>query len=97
MNTTPVPFVRVFRPADGPATLFRVLAAAPDGLTRQMILKRWPAGQPLPGEVSLWRWLMRAGRDGTVLRIGTGKRSQPFVYRLVGIESPAAAVADAPP
>jgi hypothetical protein len=97
MNTTPAPLVRVFRRADGPAALVRILAGAPDGLTRQMILKRWPADQPLPGEVSLWRWLMRAARDGAVLRIGTGKRSHPFAYRLVGIESPAAAVADAPP
>src|SRR4051794_9794901 len=97
MNTTPAPFVPVFRPADGPATLFRVLAPAPDGFTRQQILKRWPADRPMPGEVSLWRWLMRAARDGTVLRIGTGKRSCPFVYRLVAIEAPAGAVTEARP
>jgi hypothetical protein len=79
------------------ATLVHILAAAPDGLTREQILKRWPADRPAPGEVSVWRWLMRAARAGTVLRTGTGKRGRPFVYRLVGTETPAAALTETRP
>jgi hypothetical protein len=91
----PAPYVAMLPAADRPITLFRVLAAVPGGLTRQQILKRWPADRPSPGEVSVWRWLMRGARDGTVLRTGTGRRGRPFVYRLAGTETPAPALTEA--
>ena len=96
MNPTPSPFATAFRLPEDLATLFRILAAAPDGLTRQQILMRWPADPAAPDEVSLWRWLMRGARDGTIVRTGIGKRGRPFVYRLV-IEAPAAGLTETRP
>jgi hypothetical protein len=94
MNSAPAPFATAFRLPEDRATLFRILAAAPGGLTRPQILERWPADPAAPDEVSLWRWLMRGARDGTIVRTGIGKRGRPFVYRLAAFDAPAGAVAE---
>jgi hypothetical protein len=66
--------------------LLGVLEDAKHKLTRQQIREQWPADYPRPDEISLWRWLDRAVVAGRVLRDGTGRRSQPFVYWVPGAE-----------
>jgi len=60
-------------------------AAAP--LTRQEVLKDWPAVEVKPDEGTLWRWLERAVAEGQVLRKGLGRRSSPFRYWLAEAEA----------
>ena len=66
--------------------LMGVLEDAPKKLTRRDILTRWPADHAKPGDVTLWRWLERAVKDGRVLVMGSGRRNEPWVYWLPGME-----------
>jgi hypothetical protein len=62
-----------------------VLAAAAEPLTRDEILARWPAGQPVPERTTLWRWLDRACEQGATRRDGSGRRGDPYRYGVAGI------------
>ena len=66
----------------GLVVLTRLLTNAPGGLTRQQVRERWPAEYAAPAEVTLWRWLERAARCRDLTRTGTGRRSDPFRFRL---------------
>jgi hypothetical protein len=64
------------------------LQSALDVLTRygrrmacDEILKEWPESRK-PPRGTLWGWLERAVEQGTLLRRGTGRRGDPFVYHL---------------
>jgi hypothetical protein len=59
-----------------------VLTAARDKLTRRDILADWPPDHERPGDTTLWRWLERAAEQGSVLRDGEGRCSDPFRYWL---------------
>ncbi len=63
-----------------------VLDDATGKMTRQDILKDWPSEWEPPSEVSLWRWLERAIKQGMVKQDGTGRRHNPFRYWLPGQE-----------
>jgi hypothetical protein len=72
--------------ADNWKTLRSVLEDAPKKLTRAQVGKRWPSEAEVPGATTLWRWLERAVGQGLVLRDGTGRKSEPFIYWLPGKE-----------
>lgn len=71
---------------EGWPVLLGVLEDARKKLTRKEILEGWPEDHPKPGDVTLWRWLEEAVAAGRVLRSGTGRRPDPFVYWLLGME-----------
>jgi len=58
------------------------LASAATPLTRQDLLKYWPANRSVPHPGTLWRWLQRAQELGLVEKSGTGTKSEPFRFRL---------------
>jgi hypothetical protein len=59
-----------------------VLEDAPQELTRYDILDEWPADFDKPNASTLWRWLKRATAANLVLSAGTGRKTDPFRYRL---------------
>ena len=67
--------------------LLGVLEDAKKKLTRRDIHARWPQDYPVPPDITLWRWLDKAVSTGKVLREGTGRAKDPFVYWLKGIEA----------
>lgn len=69
---------------DGWPILAGVLAGSAKPLTRDEILAGWPADVPPPEPTVLWRWLDRAVKTGEVRRDGSGRRSAPFTYSLMG-------------
>jgi hypothetical protein len=71
---------------DGWQVLFWVLEDADQKLTRQEILKTWPADYRKPEESTLWRWLERGVEAGRVLKQGTGRKNEPYRYWLDGME-----------
>ncbi len=54
---------------------------SPAPLTRQVILARWPAGEPPPRADSLWRCLTRGCELGILVRTG-GNKAEAFRYGL---------------
>ncbi len=64
-----------------------VLADAEDRLLRPEILAAWPAHEPAPCAMTLYRWLETAVAAGDVLRQGTGRTNDPFRYWLKGQEA----------
>jgi AAA domain len=66
--------------------LFWVLEDASGKLTRDDILRQWPADYRKPDKCTVGRWLNRAVKDGRVLQAGTGHKNDPFVYWLDGME-----------
>jgi AAA domain len=71
---------------DGWPVLFQVLADARGKLTRREILAEWPPDYRKPDDVTLWRWLTRAVKDGRAVQQGTGRKDDPFRYWLDGME-----------
>jgi hypothetical protein len=63
-----------------------VLEDATKKLTRAEILAHWPADFVKPSATVLWRWLDWAVKEGRVWMEGAGRRKQPFVYWLDGME-----------
>jgi hypothetical protein len=59
-----------------------VLEGAPQKLTRDDILSKWPPDLDKPKPPSLWRWLRRAVERGLIACEGSGRRSDPFRYWL---------------
>lgn len=72
--------------AAGWPVLLSVLEDAPKKLTRREVLASWPQDHPKPNEVTVWKWLERAVAAGRVLREGSGRANDPFVYCLLGME-----------
>jgi hypothetical protein len=63
-----------------------VLEKADKKLTRQGILNRWPKDSPPPGSTNLWNWLDLALKEGRVQREGAGRKKDPYVFWLPGME-----------
>ena len=59
-----------------------VLEDAPHRLSQRQILEQWPEDWPRPSKSALCEWLKRAVNLGLVLRKGTGKRNDAFLYWL---------------
>ena len=59
-----------------------LLAGTTEPLTRQQLLARWPATERRPHGVTVWKWLDAAAAVGRVVRRGTGRRNNPYRYRL---------------
>lgn len=78
-------FAELDRNAGWPV-LMGVLEDADRKLTKQQIRKQWPADYACPSDVTLWRWLESAVKEGQVHKCGTGRRQQPFLYWLPGKE-----------
>jgi hypothetical protein len=70
--------------AAGWSVLRLVLEDAARKLTRQDVLRQWPADFEKPSAATLWRWLERAVAAGQVCVEGTGRRKTPFRYWLPG-------------
>jgi hypothetical protein len=62
-----------------------LLRGVPGGLTREEVRAAWPGGRPAANTV--WRWLEAAVGRGLLARVGSGRRGEPFRYRLA--ETPA--------
>jgi AAA domain len=71
---------------DGRQVLFWVLEDADKKLTRQEILKNWPADYRKPEETTVWRWLERGVEAGRIFKQGTGRKNEPYRYWLDGME-----------
>ncbi len=63
-----------------------VLEDATEKMTRREILKAWPSMWKPPSEVSLWRWLERAIKQGLVCQDERRQRNRPLRYWLPGKE-----------
>jgi hypothetical protein len=50
-------------------------------LTRREIRRRWPEWARKPDEVTLWRWLERLVAEEAVVRVGSGRRNDPYRFR----------------
>jgi hypothetical protein len=74
--------------AEGYRALLRALEGAGGRLTRQEVRERWPADEPLPSGVTVWRWLEQAVMRGQVVRTGGGRKNNPFRYALPGRSLP---------
>jgi hypothetical protein len=64
------------------AALCALLRGMPGGLTREQVRAAWPVGRPAANTV--WRWLEAAVGRGLLERVGSGRRGEPFRYRLAG-------------
>jgi hypothetical protein len=63
-----------------------VLEDATRKLTRRQLRAAWPADDPKPADITLWRWLDRAVGQGLVRRDGSGRSHGAFRYWLPGKE-----------
>jgi hypothetical protein len=64
-----------------------VLAEAPQKLTRQDILKEWPAGFDAPSATTVGRLLDRAVKQGLARCEGSGNKGDPYRYWLAQREA----------
>jgi hypothetical protein len=71
----------------GRPVLEEILAGAERKLSRDEILRRWPDRLARPKRSTLWKWLDRLVKEGQVLHDGDGRRSDPLVYMLPGMET----------
>ncbi|HEV3261656.1 MAG TPA: AAA family ATPase [Gemmataceae bacterium] len=60
----------------------KILKAAEAPLTRREIRRHWPPRARKPDEVTLWRWLERLVGEGAVVQEGSGRRNDPYRFRL---------------
>ena len=58
------------------------LASSATSLTRQDLLKHWPATRSAPHPGTLWRWLQRALELGLVEMSGAGTKNEAFRFAL---------------
>ncbi len=94
LNADATHYLPVAEPEAGPDGLQAYLDAfqmvledAPQKFTRGDILAEWPADFDKPGATQLKRWLGRAVERGLILREGTGRKTDPFRYRLPASEA----------
>ena len=59
-----------------------ILTARTAAATHRELLDDWPTDSPKPGETVLYEWLNRAVAEKRVRREGTGRRADPYRYRL---------------
>lgn len=64
-------------------TLFRVLEKANQPLTQQQLQARWPPDLGKPDVATISRCLKRGMNDGRIERSGTGRRNEPYRYRVL--------------
>jgi len=50
--------------------------------THKELLSDWPADRVPPSATVLYEWLARAAREGLAERIGSGRRDEPFRFRI---------------
>ncbi len=63
-----------------------ILKNAARKLSRLDILRLWPENRPRPKMTTLWKWLERLVQERKVLQEGVGRKKDPFVYWLPGME-----------
>jgi AAA domain len=68
--------------AAGWELLQQALAEIDGPVTRQEILGSWPRELRRPSAHTIWNWLERAVSRGLVERCGTGRRGEPYRYRV---------------
>jgi hypothetical protein len=66
--------------------LKNLLAEAAGPLTREELHRDWPEGLFRAGKLTLWRWLARAVKERLVECHGAGSRTEPYRYKLPGME-----------
>jgi len=66
--------------------LQQILEESEGPLSRRDILRRWPENVLAPAKLTLWKWLDRVVKEGTVHVDGQGTRKDPHRYRLPGME-----------
>jgi hypothetical protein len=59
-----------------------LLAGRQFAATHKDLLAAWPANAPRPSAVTLYEWLNRAAERKLVRRAGSGRRTDPYRYRL---------------
>lgn len=59
-----------------------ILAGRPDDSTTAEILSDWPIDLPKPPPSVMYDWLNRALAENLVRRVGTGRKKDPYRYRL---------------
>ena len=59
-----------------------ILGKRPKASTHQELLMDWPADRPRPGPTTLYEWLNRAFERKLLRRVGTGRKQDPYRYRL---------------
>jgi AAA domain-containing protein len=62
--------------------LQRVISEADEPMTRHEILGGWPTENQRPSPHTIWNWLERAVSRGMVNRVGSGRRGDPYRYRV---------------
>lgn len=78
---------RDFEINDDERALLDLFADMDDWLTHAQVMELWPPEQPRPSSQSVYRWLDRAAQQGSLTREGTGRRNDPFRYRMAKSES----------
>jgi hypothetical protein len=63
-------------------TVQAILAKRKKASTHQELLMNWPADQDRPSTSMLYRWLNRAFDEKRLRRQGSGRRDDPYRYRL---------------
>ena len=59
-----------------------ILQARPKASTHQELLMDWPADQARPSATTLYEWLNRAFERKLLRRMGSGRKRDPYRYRL---------------
>ena len=59
-----------------------ILAGRKTAATHHELLMDWPAGVEKPAASVLYEWLNRATEEKLVRRVGTGRKSDPYRYRM---------------
>jgi hypothetical protein len=72
---------------NGWPVLKEILKNATRRMSRPDILRHWPENHPRPKMTTLWNWLERLVRERKVLQEGVGRKKDPFVYWLPGMEA----------
>jgi hypothetical protein len=60
----------------------QILAGRKEAATHLELLMDWPEDRDRPAPVTLYEWLNRATEEKLVRRVGTGRRANPYRYRL---------------
>jgi len=62
--------------------LYAILKKRTLAATHQELLMDWPADLPRPSPAALYEWLNRAYEEKLLRRMGSGRRSDPYRFRL---------------
>jgi len=63
-------------------TLLAILQQRKRAATHEELLMDWPADQPRPTASTLYEWLNRAFEAKLLRRVGSGRKANPYRYRL---------------